>query len=307
MKSQEEIRSFYADVLTPIIAPLEEYRSESASKIKGYIYKALLCLSFILVGIIILNPFVIILTLIPSLVFLGLAYQKLNEMNTNLRSPFKNKVLLTTIDFLFDKYEYIANQKIAKSVILKSMLFPWHITLVKGEDFMKFKIGEVIIMFCETKVYGIRERLLFNGIFISSSFYKSFNSKIFVIPKKSSAFLLKIKRQLVNKMQRVELENSEFEKCFNVLSGDQVEARYILTPSLMTRILDYKEKTKANVSISFIDNRLYCTVPNFKNLFEVPFFKPIDFECILSALEPVMLYTDLVEDLNLNLKVCSKQ
>ena len=307
MESDKNFNSFYSEVLSPIIEPLECYRSENSLKLKRYFFSALYCLPIIGFGFIVGNPLFVLLSMLPSIILFGISYQKYNEMNKNLRYPFKYKVLMRAIDFLFDQYEYIANQRIAKSVLVKSMLFPRYITGVRGEDFMEFKIGDVNIMFCETSVFGPRERLMFNGIFISSSFNKYFKTKTIVITKRASTFLLKIKKQLFNKMNTIELENPLFEKEFFTIADDQVEARYILTPNLMQRILDYKAKTHKKISMSFIDNRLYCAIPKFYNLFEAPFLKPIDFECIQKTLEPVILYTDLVADLNLNLKIWSKQ
>lgn len=307
MKPKEKLETFYTNVLVPIIEPMEKYRTESSKKLKRYLFNALICFPLVTFGFLIVHPIVFLLVLIPTFIFLGLAYQKLLEMNKKLRYAFKYKVLSKTIEHLFDQFEYIANQRIAKSVLFKSMLFPSYITGVKGEDFMRFKIGDAYIMFCETKVFRSREKLMFKGIFISCSFNKYFKSKTLVISNRASSYLLRIKRQLFNKMQRVNLESPDFERNFNVVSEDQIEARYILTPRLMERMLKYKLKTGKNLSVSFIDNRLYCAVPNFNNLFEVPFFKPIDFECIIKTLEPVILYTDIVEDLNLNLKIWSKK
>ena len=243
MESDKNFNSFYSEVLSPIIEPLECYRSENSLKLKRCFFSALYCLPIIGFGFIVGDPFFVLLSMLPSIILFGMSYQKYNEMNKNLRYPFKYKVLMRAIDFLFDQYEYIANQRIAKSVLVKSMLFPRYITGVRGEDFMEFKIGDVNIMFCETSAFGPRERLMFNGIFISSSFNKYFKTKTIVITKRASTFLLKIKKQLFNKMNTIELENPLFEKEFFTIADDQVEARYILTPNLMQRILDYKAKT----------------------------------------------------------------
>lgn len=307
MKSQEEFRVFYSNVLDPIIKPLEEYRAKNAIKLRRRFLTSLYCLPLIGIGLIDLQPYIILLSAIPTFVSLGLTYQTYNDMNKKLRYRFKNNVLGRAIDFYFESYEYIANQQIAKSVIIKSMLFPRSISRVKGEDFMRFKIGSTNIMFCETKVYKRRDRLIFNGIFISASFNKYFNSKTFVISKKSSILLFGIISQLFSKRKNINLESPEFKSQFLTVSGDQVEARYILTPGLMQRILAYKYKTKKNISFSFIKNRLYCVVPKIHDLFEVPFLKPIDFDCIIKSLEPIILYTDIIDDLNLNLKIWSKQ
>lgn len=307
MISSENFNTFYINELAGIIEPLEKYRSENAKKLKRLFLTSIFCLPIFVIGLITLQPILIIITLVPTLFFLGLAYQQYQEMNNKLRYPFKNKVLLKAIDFFFEHNEYIANQRIAKNVFIKSMLFPASITTVKGEDFMRFRIGQVSIMFCEAKVYGILQKRLFKGLFISSSFNKYFKCKTIVFSKKSSYFLLRKKKKLFENMKKVRLENPEFEKHFYTISNHQIEARYILTTSLMRRILDYKAKTGKKISISFNDNRLFCAVPKYDDLFEVPFFDPIDMELVKRSLAPVILYTDIVEDLNLNLRIWTKQ
>jgi hypothetical protein len=47
----------------------------------------------------------------------------------------------------------------------------------------------------------------------------------------------------------IRLEDPRFEKEFCVYGEDQVEARYILTPSLMERILAFKNKWNKDVSL----------------------------------------------------------
>ena len=48
---------------------------------------------------------------------------------------------------------------------------------------------------------------------------------------------------------KVALEDIEFSKHFSVEAKDQVEARYLLTPSFMTRLLEYKKKLKRPFSV----------------------------------------------------------
>ena len=210
--------------------------------------------------------------------------------------------------YLFDDVEYIPRQRIAKSVLEKSMLLPDRMMIVEGEDFMRFKIGDTRIMFCETTVLSSRgEDVLFNGVFISASFNKYFTAKTFVCPEKSKSFFRNLKRRILDNLCPVKLEDVEFNKEFFVLSSDQVEARYILTPSLMLRIMNYRRKIKKGISFSFVDDRLYCAIPNYINLFEPALFEHFDFEFIKRNYLPLKLYTDLVEDLNLNNQIWSKQ
>ena len=307
MKSEAELKFFFSTKLRPALEPMEQYRIEKVRKIKNNLYTALPCSLFVVLGIISGQPGLILFFCFPLAYFLGLAFQKFLKMSTPLTKHFKNQILPELLSFLFDDYGYVANQKIAKSVLEKSMLFPNYIAIVRGEDYMQFKLGATKIMFCETEVLVSREHVIFRGIFISASFNKSFTSKTFVLPSKVSSFYHNIKKQLLNNFHRVKLEDTEFSKEFLVLSTDQVEARYILTPGLMKRLLDYKRKTKKGISFSFVDNHLYCAIPNYINLFEPAIFEPFDFDFIKRNYNPLKLYTDLVEDLNLNLRIWSKQ
>lgn len=108
-------------------------------------------------------------------------------------------------------------------------------------------------------------------------------------------------------MKEVDLEGETFEKEFYILSDDQQTARYILTPKLMERIMEYKQKLNKSISISFTKNRMYCTIPKYKNLFEAPRLTPIDYDSIEANYKPIKLYTDLVEDLDLNTRIWSKK
>jgi len=305
MKSEIELQVFFDSILKPEFDSLEQFRIERIKKCKKYFFIGSSCCILFIISVFI-NSFFIILFLIPTVVCFGLTFQVLFDMAKYLKRQFKCSVLPKLLDFLYTDYEYIPNQKIAKTVLEKSMLFPHHVTSAEGEDFMRFKLGESSIMFCETTVYCIRE-VIFSGIFISATFNKHFNSKTFVLPAKPSSFFYSIKKQLFSNFSQVKLEDVEFDNVFHVLSTDQVEARYILTTSLMKRILDYKNKTKSEVSFSFVDDRLYCAIPNYSNLFEPAIFETFDFNFLKRNYNPLKLYTDLVEDLNLNLRIWTKE
>jgi hypothetical protein len=306
MKSEDELYLYFTTKLLPALKPLEDYRIEKVKKLKKYLIGAIISSVLILFGIVSKIPFLIFILSLPMFYYLGFAYQTFSKMSMILGKHFKNETFPDLLSFLFEEFEYIPNQKIAKRTLEKSMLFSKGIAFVEGEDFMKFKIGNTFIMFCETKAFRSNESAIFRGVFISATFNKNFNSKTFVLPSKTLSYFQNIKKQLINNFQRVKLEDMRFSKEFTVLSTDQVEARYILTTSLMQRILDYKKKTRKGISFSFVDNRLYCAIPNYLNHFEPALFEPYDFEFIKRNYYPIKLYTDLVDDLNLNLRIWSK-
>ena len=106
----------------------------------------------------------------------------------------------------------------------------------------------------------------------------------------------------------VKLENPEFESEFAVYSGDQIESRYILSSSLMERILSFKKQTKKKIQLSFVDSRLYVTVPYSKNLFEPKLFGDIvNFDHIKEYHNDLSLVLDLIQTLNLNTRIWTKE
>lgn len=72
------------------------------------------------------------------------------------------------------------------------------------------------------------------------------------------------------KMQNVKLEDINFEKKFNVYTKDQVEARYLLTPSFIVRLknLETSFGTKG-IKCSFFDDCIMFAISTKKDLFEL--------------------------------------
>ena len=69
------------------------------------------------------------------------------------------------------------------------------------------------------------------------------------------------------KMEKVALEDLTFHKKFGVYSSDQVEARYMLTPVAMEKLMILQKKV-GTVMMTFVDNRMYIGFPD-ENLFEL--------------------------------------
>ncbi len=69
--------------------------------------------------------------------------------------------------------------------------------------------------------------------------------------------------------ERVTLEDPAFEKCFEVYGTDQVEARYLLTPGFMQRLMDLRESLGDRMQAAFNGDSLYIVANNGQNKFEV--------------------------------------
>lgn len=313
MRTDNEFKDFFDNKLINELKPLEKKRIEGLKRRK-HIRKysnviGMSALVYLLFGELCVYYIYFAEILVIILIFIeSYAYDQKAKTFKSIRKDFKGKIMPEILSFLCSDYEYISKQKISKTVFEKSLLFPREVYAVRGEDYMKFWIDDASIMFCESMVYGLPPTSVqFSGIFISATFNKYFKSKTFVFPEANTPFWRKIKYKTFGKKNIVKLEDPEFEKEFIVLGENQVESRYILTPSLMARILDYKRKLNCELSFSFVENRLYCIIPNYKDLFE-PRLKEsfLNYDFILESYQPVLLYTSLIEDLNLNTFIWSK-
>ncbi|MFO0764165.1 MAG: DUF3137 domain-containing protein [Candidatus Gracilibacteria bacterium] len=73
----------------------------------------------------------------------------------------------------------------------------------------------------------------------------------------SLGLLMYKKMKMINEMNKVEMENIEFEKLFDVKCEDQVTSRMILTPAFMDRIVSFVHKTGNQYEFLFQGNTLY--------------------------------------------------
>ena len=75
----------------------------------------------------------------------------------------------------------------------------------------------------------------------------------------------------------IKLEDVDFEKRFEVTSGDEIESRYLVTPAFMERFLSLTTAfgTK-NAKCAFFKNQVMFAISTKKNLFEISsVFKPL--------------------------------
>ena len=105
----------------------------------------------------------------------------------------------------------------------------------------------------------------------------------------------------------VYMEDSEFEKRFVVYASDPVEARYILSPSMMSRILSLRSKGTEKISLAFAGSKVFMALPHSRNFFEPELSRTaFDMGQVLEIAREVQLCMSIVKDLNLNTRIWTK-
>jgi uncharacterized membrane protein YqjE len=171
--------------------------------------------------------------------------------------------------------------------------------VIKGQsiDYQHFK-REVIIG--ETTSFSV-----FQGLFFVADFNKDFRGQTLLLSHDISS---KIQALHKGKGQAVSLEDPDFKKLFVVYSNDQVEARYILSTSLMERLVTFRKRANRKIQISFVDSLIYIAIAYEEDLFEPKLFSSmLDLAPLKEYFETLQLMLSIVDELNLNQRIWTKQ
>lgn len=257
----------------------------------------------------------------------GLGGYRAFQAWTQYREMFKARVVSEIAKLIDPNLEYYPHKHVTWDHFSASQLARKTVTDLSGEDAFVGCRGNVDFVFSELwashtrEYYDYKENkqkkertTLFNGIFFHADFHKRTMAKTFVFSDQAEKWLGKQMGQYLQSEETnnidhrwgdlVKLEDPEFEREFCVYASDQIEARYVLTPDMMRRLLLLKHRFDRNLSLSFVDSRVYIGVAYRANLFEPKIFRTgLDFEHVERFYTLVDHMLKIVDDLNLNTRI----
>jgi hypothetical protein len=318
MKTLNDIKQFYETQLLSDLSFLEKRRKNILYKLNflGIVILLIMACSIpvLLFKSNIELPVIIVLIIIPA----GIGFSASVWITRGYRKEFKSHVIEKIIKFINPGLGYNYKNFIPQSTFELSQIFKTKPNIYKGDDYVCGRIGDTKIEFSELNALhesgsGKNKTVVtvFKGLFFMADFNKNFTSQTLVLPdvaEKTFGFIgQKLQAMNFSRGQLVKLDNPEFEKKFVVYSNNQIDARYILSLSLMERIVDFKKKTGKDISLSFIGSMIFVTIPYSQNLFEPRIFRTLlDFEVVREYFSNLQLAIGIVEDLNLNTRIWSK-
>ena len=186
---------------------------------------------------------------------------------------------------------------------------------LEQEDCVYGAIGKTDIFFAEIVVEKTRgshlnelamenhsrKFVLFHGLFFEAKFPKNFVSRTFIVPND-----IQNKAASFNNWrgETIELEYPEFAQMFRVYGDSQIESRYLLSTNLMSRLVDFNQKAKRKVYLSFVDGFVYIAIPYRHRLFEPKLLQTMmSFSPLKEYFRDLQLMIGIVEDLNLNRRI----
>jgi hypothetical protein len=240
------------------------------------------------------------------------------------RHEFKQQVTAAALKSIDHSMELQYDTGLSEDSFINSQLFTEQPDRYISQDQVDGIAGKTRFSFSEVHAeyktvtqtkHGRREQwhTILKGIVFCADFNKHFNGITIVRPKNSMAAMgawISEKLPIFSNSQKdvVKLENMEFSKCFVTYSTDQIEARYILTPSMMERLCQLNDKTRDTISLSFTGSHIYIAFPLSKDYFEPPVFKTLlDGKFMEEDLEVIRFMYGIVEELDLNTRIWTKQ
>lgn len=240
-------------------------------------------------------------------------------ITSNYISNFKLTVIKPLIEGLNQTFIYRPERKIPRFIFKKAKLFGMF-NKYYGDDFVSGEIDGVKFTLSELSVFDERGSgdkkvvvKIFDGIFSEFDFNKNFSSTLLIYPDVAEKYFGHLGQWLqsinIRKEQLIKLDSPEFEKHFVVYGTDQVEARYLLTHSMMEYIVKLRERVNVPVYISFSESKLYIGFQyNGKEQFEPNINESLlDDFYIQKHIEKIIYHIQTIENFKLNKYLWSKQ
>lgn len=296
---------------------LEQHRLERKKKMRVYWLLTLVPIAAGIVVYMLYWPMYPEYLIVPGIVFVAMLLIALfvgHKTKKKIVSRFKSEVIMPSLKKKHPNLNYNQHASVSKGEFVASELFSsFRVNRFNGEDLFMGVEGKTAYKFSEVHAEERRTRTdskgrtqtyyvtIFKGIFMIADFNKELQYTTRVVQAADGFF-----EKLFAGKSKVTLEHPEFEKMFNTYSQDQVEARYILTPAMMERVLALQKDWNTKINMSFKGNHLFVAISHNYNHFEPQLNKEIDLEQIERVFDEVESCLGIVNTLDLNTRIWTK-
>jgi hypothetical protein len=321
IQSQAEFLKLYLAQLKPALRTLEPARKEALSVFLTALFFVLASIPGFIIFSRTEKPADLLLAMAPLGIGIYIFFRYKEKRNI-YAAEFKEQVIRELVRLIDSNLSYYPEQLITEPEYRESDIFRNPIDRYSGDDLVEGMVGVTRCRFSELEHQEKKESIdskgrrrthwvtIFKGIFFIADFNKHFNGRTYVVPDAGSSFLgigKLFEKWTMGRGDLVELENPEFENLFTVYGTDQVEARYILSTSLMERLVNFRRKANTRIHLSFIHSKVYLALSVNKNLFEPNVFSSgVKSGYLKDYFNYLKLVTGIIDDLNLNLRIWGK-
>ena len=296
---EEFTKKFYGEISPEI----QKYDKERVSKLKTSLcISTILVLIGILFGILKFNARTY--TTSDGKIILGLLVLAITIFWAT-KKEFENKIktlIMPTVCKCFGNLRWSCGSYKLSTIFSSTKLFD-NYDFISYDDIFTGDFKDVNFEIIEakfTKGSGKSKSTIFDGVIIKLDMNKTFNGRTVIRPNT----LLHSSPSPI--LKHTELEDVDFEKRFDVFTDDEVEARYLITPSFMERLNEMQVAFKADkVSCAFYNKYLFVALQTPEDLFSIcSLFKRVDDpKQFFTMFEEILSIIKLIDHFKLDQKI----
>ncbi len=242
----------------------------------------------------------------------------------DLQIALKQHLLAPLAQQLDGSLQFLPKQGFSSSDLLRSSLFPDNGQL-QSSDLLRGRYGQTDFVSAFVEVHQAQRRgrkqslakfdqnrVAFSGLMIIADSNKHIKGRTLVLPDYLEAYLgrwlsKQLSRLRHTRLENAELEDPDFERAFEVYTTDQVEARYLLTPDMMKRILTLQAELKRELRIAYFRDRVYIAIDRVDPI-ELDVFRPVAGHKLEEPIrEQWALIRKVIDGLQLNERIWAKE
>jgi hypothetical protein len=315
MPPEKSFDQFFMNELDDTLRPLEKQRKKiSGMAFLSYSFAGIAVIFFFIASSVHSGAIAVVafIAVTAAIILFAIFYNRKQDYV----ATFKEKIVRRIINFIDPSLNYDPPACINENDYDNSGLFLQKADRYEGDDFVEGKRDKTFFYFSELHTQhkagsgkNTHWETVFQGLFFIADFNKNFSGRTYVWSEENPQlnFFTKIFSSFSWKLEKVKLESTEFEKRFIVYGNDQVEARYILTPSFMERMVKLQDMMGLGISFSFVNTNINVAVPIRDKLFEPSIFSANDYQKLGDYYNTVHIVFDIIDELKLNQRLWNKE
>ena len=224
----------------------------------------------------VLMPFIVIIS-IP--IYSSYDSKKTIAKIDNLKKEYNKYILSISAQNVLSNVEIDVENGITKEVIkatdsITTEVYYSSKNYIKGDyNNIHIELSDVSVECPDITSDSNKDIHSFYGQWIIVDYKTSINSNVQIIEKKKINRVLSISE---GKFIEVHFEDMDFEKKFKVITSNEENAYYLITPSMIEKLKELELTLDGAIIIVFVDNKLHIGLYNSKVLIDVDLYKKVD-------------------------------
>ncbi len=250
-------------------------------------------------------------TIIPIVIILSGMAAIISLYTKHFENKIKKQIMPIVCE-CFGDLRWVENPIINHVLYEKSGLITEYYNRTKSDDSFEGSFRDVPLNIDEVEYLQVERRMsskggyrehqktIFKGIIITLQMNKNFDTHTLVRPNTL------MKSVNVAGLKHTTLEDVQFEKQYDVFTNDEVEARYLLTPSFMERLSDIRKIfNTSQISCAFYQNKFIIALDVRRDLFKLGslYKKTDDTKQFFQMYEEIESIVKLIDHFKLDQKI----